>query len=84
MLNFMQFLSNIIHHCNILMSFMVDSWEAMSSMSLMSSMSSMSLSSMSLGSYVIDFRGHAEGNPCSRDSLWLSLLQGSSDFFTCF
>ena len=27
-----------------------------------------------------DFRGHAEGSPCSRDSLWLSLLQGSSDF----
>ena len=27
-----------------------------------------------------DFRGHAEGSPCSKDSLWLSLLQGSSDF----
>ena len=27
-----------------------------------------------------DFRGHAEGSPCSRDSLWLSLLQRSSDF----
>ena len=25
-----------------------------------------------------------KGNPCSRDSLWLSLLQGFSDFFTCF
>ena len=24
-----------------------------------------------------------KGNPCSRDSLWLSLLQGFSDFFTC-
>ena len=22
----------------------------------------------------------AEGSPCSKDSLWLSLLQGSSDF----
>ena len=27
-----------------------------------------------------DFRGHAEGSPCSKDSLWLFLLQGSSDF----
>ena len=27
-----------------------------------------------------DFRNHTEGNPCSRDSLWLSLLHGSSDF----
>ena len=34
--------------------------------------------STSTGSF--DFRGHAEGSPCSRDSLWLSLLQGSSDF----
>ena len=25
-----------------------------------------------------------KGNPCSRDSLWLSLLQGFSDFFACF
>ena len=31
-----------------------------------------------------DFRGHTEGNPCSRDSLWLSLLQGSSDFSLVF
>ena len=30
--------------------------------------------------HVVDFRGHAEGNPCRKDSLWLSLLQGSSDF----
>ena len=27
-----------------------------------------------------DFRGHTEGNPCTRDSLWLSLLHESSDF----
>ena len=27
-----------------------------------------------------DFCGHTEGSPCSRDSLWLSLLHGSSNF----
>ena len=32
-----------------------------------------------------DFRGHAEGSFCSRDSLWLSLVHGSSDLsLFCF
>ena len=31
-----------------------------------------------------NFRGHTEGSPCSRDSLWLSLLYGSSNFSLVF
>ena len=32
-----------------------------------------------------DFGGWShKGDPCSWDSLWLSLLQWFSDFFTCF
>ena len=29
----------------------------------------------------LDFCGHTEGSPCIKDSLWLYLIQGSSDFF---
>ena len=28
----------------------------------------------------LDFRGHAEGSPCIKDSLWLSLIQGPRNF----
>ena len=31
-----------------------------------------------------DFRGHAEGSFCSRDSLWLSLVHESSNFSLFF